>query len=57
MPLRIRIPSIGTTGAPPSTTLAWIKVAGVWKQATVHIKVAGVWKTANPKIKISGVWR
>ena len=35
----------------------WIKVAGVWKQATTYIKVAGVWKTATPKIKVSGTWR
>jgi hypothetical protein len=35
----------------------WIKVAGVWKQATTYIKVAGVWKTATPKINVSGTWR
>jgi hypothetical protein len=51
--LRVRVPRI----SPPANTIAWIKVSGVWKQATVYIKVAGVWKTASPKIKISGVWR
>jgi hypothetical protein len=44
-------------GTPPPTTLAWLKVGGVWKQATVHIKVSGVWKTATPNIKVSGTWK
>jgi hypothetical protein len=44
-------------GTPPSTTLAWLKVGGVWKQATVHIKVSGVWKIATPKIKAGGTWK
>lgn len=35
----------------------WIKVAGVWKQATTYIKVSGVWKTATPYTKVSGTWR
>jgi hypothetical protein len=56
MPLRIRVPSIGTIST-PSTTIAWIKVGGVWKQATVFIKVSGVWKTATPNIKVSGTWK
>lgn len=56
MPLRIRVPNLGTISA-PTTTIVWIKVAGVWKQATVWIKVAGVWKTATPFIKVSGVWK
>jgi hypothetical protein len=56
MPLRIRIPSIGTIST-PSNTIAWIKVSGVWKQATVWIKVNGTWKTATPKIKILGNWK
>ena len=38
-------------------TQAWIKISGVWKQATVWIKVAGTWKAATPKIKVSGVWK
>jgi hypothetical protein len=43
---------------PVSGNIMWIKVEGVWKQASaVWIKVAGVWKQAEPKIKISGVWR
>jgi hypothetical protein len=53
--LRIRQPLIAP--APPTGTIAWIKVAGVWKQATVWIKVAGVWKTATPKLKVTGVWK
>lgn len=40
-----------------TATQAWIKVAGVWKQATMWIKVSGVWKTATPKIKVAGTWK
>ena len=57
MPLRIRMPSLGSVTPPSTNTIAWLKVAGTWKQATVFIKVAGVWKQAEPKIKISGVWK
>jgi hypothetical protein len=56
MPLRIRVPNTGTIST-PSTTIAWIKVGGVWKQATVFIKVSGVWKIATPKIKAGGTWK
>jgi hypothetical protein len=48
---------IESVSTPPSTTLAWLKVGGVWKQATVHIKVSGVWKTATPKIKAGVTWK
>jgi len=48
---------IESVSTPPPTTLAWLKVGGVWKTATVHIKVSGVWKTATPKIKVGGVWK
>jgi hypothetical protein len=34
----------------------WIKIAGVWKQATPWIKIAGVWKQATPWVKAGGVW-
>jgi hypothetical protein len=43
--------------APTANTKAFIKVSGVWKEATVHTKVSGTWKVATPRIKISGVWR
>jgi len=47
-----------SSGAPPSpNTIAWLKVAGIWKQAVTWIKVAGVWKTSTPYIKVSGVWK
>lgn len=44
-------------GAPPAGSKFYIKVAGVWKQATVYIKVAGTWKLATPFIKVSGTWK
>ena len=44
-------------GAPPNVTIAWIKIAGVWKLAIVYIKISGVWKTTTPKIKITGIWK
>lgn len=34
----------------------WIKVAGVWKQATGYIKVSGVWKEVTPIVRVSGTW-
>ncbi len=43
--------------APPTSTIVWLKVAGVWKQTTVYLKVAGVWKTTTPFIKVSGTWK
>jgi hypothetical protein len=52
-----QIPIVGAGVPPIAGTIAWIKVAGVWKEATVHIKVAGVWKTATPNIKVAGVWK
>jgi hypothetical protein len=56
MPLRIRVPSLGTPST-PLTTKTWIKVAGVWKEATTYIKVSGVWKQATPYVKIGGNWK
>lgn len=38
-------------------TIVWIKVSGVWRQATSFIKVSGTWKQATPFIKVSGTWR
>ena len=43
--------------APAVTTKAWIRVAGVWRLATVWVKVAGTWKVARPLVKIGGVWK
>jgi hypothetical protein len=43
--------------APVSGTIVWIKVSGVWKQATPFIKVSGVWKQSTPYIKVSGTWK
>jgi hypothetical protein len=45
------------SGAAPVATKAWIKVSGVWKEATPYIKVAGTWKVATPKTKVSGTWK
>lgn len=42
---------------PLTANIVWIKVSGVWKQATVWIKESGVWKTATPNIKVSGQWK
>lgn len=42
---------------PPTSSLLWIKISGLWKQATCWIKVAGTWKQATPFIKVSGVWK
>lgn len=49
-----RIYSIPAGGGTKQT---YIKVAGVWKPATVWIKVGGVWKTSTPYINVSGTWK
>ena len=59
--------SIWTDGTPASNIINtdffganqnqfWIKIAGVWKQATAWIKISGVWKQTTAKIKASGTW-
>lgn len=35
----------------------WVRVSGVWKQASAFIRIAGVWKAATPFIRVSGVWK
>jgi hypothetical protein len=40
----------------PKVTFFWIKVGGVWLQATPYVKVSGVWQTSNPFIKVTGTW-
>jgi hypothetical protein len=53
--LRVRVPRINKVST--ANTIVWIKVGGVWRQATVFIKVGGVWKQATPFIKVSGTWK
>lgn len=36
---------------------AYVKVAGVWKEAVPYVKVAGVWRLAEPWVKVNGVWK
>ena len=48
------LPIVGTSSV---SSILWIKVAGVWKQAVTWIKISGVWKTTTPYIKVSGVWK
>jgi hypothetical protein len=43
--------------APVYGNTFWVKIAGVWKQATGFIKVAGSWKSFEPKIKSGGTWQ
>ena len=54
---QIEIGSIPIQAAPNVSSIFWIKVAGVWKQAITWIKVSGVWKQATPYIKVGGVWK
>ena len=44
-------------GQASSVLKFWIRVSGVWKQATAWIRVSGVWKQATPFVRVSGVWR
>ncbi len=43
--------------APPAVKSFWVKISGVWKQATPYVKISGIWKQATPYIKISGIWK
>jgi hypothetical protein len=56
---QIEIGSIPIQGIPtPSiSSIFWIKITGVWKQAITWIKIAGVWKQATPYVKIGGNWK
>ena len=56
---QIEIESIPIQGTPPPTisSIFWIKVSGVWKQAITWIKIAGVWKQSTPYVKIGGNWK
>lgn len=42
-------------GVDPSSSF-WVKVAGVWKQATTFIKVSGSWKSAVPYFRDASNW-
>lgn len=55
--IELGILPIVAPSAPPAGSQLWIKVSGVWKQATAYIRVGGVWKVASPFIKVSGTWR
>ena len=35
----------------------WLRVSGVWKQATAWIRVSGVWRQATPFVRVAGTWR
>lgn len=43
--------------APPPSVKVWLRVAGVWRECTVHLRVSGVWKVATTKLKVSGAWK
>lgn len=51
------LPIVAASSPPPAGITTWLRVAGVWTQATVWINVAGTWKVSTPFIKISGSWR
>ena len=54
---QIELEILPIVGASSVSSIFWLNVGGIWKQATAYIKVAGVWKTATPNIKVSGVWK
>jgi hypothetical protein len=41
---------------PGASSVFFVKVAGVWKQAIVWIKVGGIWKQATPKVNVNNLW-
>jgi hypothetical protein len=51
--------AVGPTAAPPVSGLnTYVRVAGVWKQATaLYVRVGGAWKTATTiSARVGGVW-
>lgn len=42
---------------PPTNTIVWLKVAGVWKQTTGFINVSGTWKTLTGFYNDNGTWK
>lgn len=36
---------------------AYVKDAGVWKEATVYVRDGGVWKLASPSVRDGGTWK
>lgn len=36
---------------------AYVKDAGVWKEATVYVRGGGVWKLASPSVRDGGTWK
>jgi hypothetical protein len=51
--------AVGPSVAPPLGTNAFVRVAGVWKQATaVYVRVGGTWETATTvSARVGGVWK
>jgi hypothetical protein len=43
--------------APPTGTIAWLNVSGVWKQLVVWLNVSGTWKTTTPNYNDGGTWK
>lgn len=35
----------------------WVKVGGIWKQASVFVKHSGTWKAATVSVKSGGTWK
>jgi hypothetical protein len=50
-----QVPIVGS--APSTSSIFYIKVAGIWKQAIAWVKVSGVWKQAIAYVKASGAWK
>ncbi|MCA2570700.1 hypothetical protein [Microcystis sp. M42BS1] len=42
---------------PSTATKVWIRIGGVWRQATTWIRIAGIWRQAIVFIRISGIWK
>lgn len=43
--------------AAPTGTIAWVNVAGVWKQTTKWLNVGGTWKDSTAFYNDSGTWK
>lgn len=56
--IQVEVKSIPITAPTTAAKKFWIKVSGVWKEATTYVKVGGVWKLVNTVyLKVNNIWR
>ena len=51
--------AVGPGAAPPSGLNVYVKISGVWKQASaMYVRVSGAWKAVTTvSTRVSGTWK